>query len=174
MKKIKINKNKGILFFLTGLSGSGKSEISENIKNSITKKYGPTIVLSGDDIRKSYGFKGYTKKERITLGKNNIKFIKIILNQKINVIYNAIAMSNELRKIKKKNIKNYLEIYIKTNIKKAAKKKSKIYSLRKNIVGIDIKPEFPKSPDITIANNFNNSIKKISKELFIKIEKIIY
>ena len=132
MKKIKINKNKGILFFLTGLSGSGKSEISENIKNSITKKYGPTIVLSGDDIRKSYGFKGYTKKERITLGKNNIKFIKIILNQKINVIYNAIAMSNELRKIKKKNIKNYLEIYIKTNIKKAAKKKIKnLFSKKK-------------------------------------------
>ena len=173
MKKIKINKKKGTLFFLTGLSGSGKSKISANIKNSIINKFGPTIVLSGDDIRKSYGFKGYSRKERIILGKNNIKFIKIILNQKINVIYNAIAMSNELRKIKKKSITNYVEIYIKTNINKAAKKKARIYSLKKNIVGFDIKPEFPKNPDITINNQFRKSIKKISNELFLKIEKKI-
>ena len=35
-KKVKILKNKGILFWITGLSGSGKTSISKNI--SFNKK----------------------------------------------------------------------------------------------------------------------------------------
>ena len=31
-KRIKLNKNKGILFWITGLSGSGKTTIAKKIK----------------------------------------------------------------------------------------------------------------------------------------------
>ena len=48
------NKNKGILFWITGLSGSGKTTLGRKIKKDITKIYGPTIMISGDDIRKMY------------------------------------------------------------------------------------------------------------------------
>ena len=43
----------------------------------------------------------------------------------------------------------------------------------KNIVGKNIKPEFPKSPHITIKNNFNKSTNVLAKELIKKINKII-
>ena len=55
MKKIKLNHNKGILFWVTGLSGSGKTSIAREIKHKISKLYGPTIVVSGDDMRKIFG-----------------------------------------------------------------------------------------------------------------------
>ena len=48
---MKINRKKGILFWITGLSGSGKSTIASLIKDRIEKKYGPTIIMSGDDLR---------------------------------------------------------------------------------------------------------------------------
>ena len=52
--------------------------------------------------------------------------------------------------------------------------KKRIYkNFSKNIVGIDIIPEFPKSPNITIVNNFNKSIKHLSDELLKKIKKTI-
>ena len=56
MKKIKLKKNKGILFWITGLSGSGKTRIAKKIVGDITKSYGKTIVLSGDDIRNIFKF----------------------------------------------------------------------------------------------------------------------
>jgi adenylylsulfate kinase-like enzyme len=37
-KKIIRNKNKGILFWITGLSGSGKTTISKKIKKILYKK----------------------------------------------------------------------------------------------------------------------------------------
>ena len=49
----------------------------------------------------------------------------------------------------------------------------KIYKKKKNILGIDIKPEFPKNPHIVVENNFNNSIKNITMDLIKKINKII-
>ena len=53
----KINKNKGIVFWITGLSGSGKTTLAKKIKKDISKIYGPTIMISGDDIRKIFGLK---------------------------------------------------------------------------------------------------------------------
>ena len=37
------------------------------------------------------------------------------------------------------------------------------------MVGIQIKPELPKKPDIVISNNFEKSINELSKSLIKKI-----
>ena len=104
MKKININKNYGTLFFITGLSGSGKSSISKKIAKKIERIYGPTFLYSGERVRNIFKFYGYSRKERIELGKKNIQFINYILKQKINVVYDAIALLKVLRKIKRKTI----------------------------------------------------------------------
>ena len=54
MKKLK--KNKGILFWITGLSGSGKTAIAEKIKSNILNKYGPTVAVSGNELRKIFNY----------------------------------------------------------------------------------------------------------------------
>jgi len=175
MKK-KINKNKGILFWITGLSGSGKTVLAEKIKKDITKKYGPTLLVSGDDLRKIFKFNKYTAEERKILGKYYCNFAKFITNKKINLIFAVVGMSNLLRNWNRKNIENYLEIYIKTNIKTIINaNKKKIYHKKNSgdIVGINIKPELPNKPDITINNNFKRSTTDLSKKLFKEISNII-
>ena len=59
-------------------------------------------------------------------------------------------------------------------MKKIKKKKlKKIYSKNiKNIWGIDIKPELPKNPSITINNNFKRSTKQMADLLIKKIKKV--
>ena len=175
MKK-KINKNKGILFWVTGLSGSGKTTISKKIKKDIVKFYGPSMLVSGDDLRKIFKFNKYTANERKVLGKYYSNFAKFITNQKINLIFAVVGMRDSTRYWNKKNIDNYLEIYIKTNIKTIIKaNKKKIYHKKNSgdIVGINIKPELPKKADITINNNFKKSTDILSKELVSKIRAII-
>ena len=175
MKK-KINKNKGMLFWITGLSGSGKTVIAEKVKSDITKYYGPTLLVSGDDLRKIFKFNKYTADERKVLGKYYCNFAKFITNQKINLIFAVVGMRNSTRYWNRKNIDNYLEIYIKTNIKTIINaNKKKIYHKKNSgdIVGINIKPELPKKADIIINNNFKKSIEVLSKELVRKIRTII-
>mgnify|MGYP006108729595 FL=1 len=99
---MKINRNKGILFWITGLSGSGKSTIASLIKNKIEKKYGPTIIMSGDDLRYITNFLKYEKKDRLEFSKTKLKFYKFITDQKINLIFSTISLFNSVRKENKK------------------------------------------------------------------------
>ena len=169
MKK-KIFKKKGILFWITGLSGTGKSSIGKLVLPNIKKKYGPTILIHGDDFRNIWNLKKFNKKSRLENCKKYVKFCKYITDQNINIIFTVIGMYQNIRKWNRKNIKNYIEIYIENknyNLKTNSKE------LKNNIVGVDIKAELPKKPDIKVLNNFDKNLKMISNELFKKINKII-
>ena len=164
------------LFWITGLSGSGKTTLGKAIHKDIVKLYGPTIMISGDNLRKIFRLNGHKREERLKLSKSYCQFAKYIVNQKINIIFAVVSMFNTPRKWNKDNIENYIEIYIKSDLRKIINlRKKKIYHKKniKNLVGIDIVPEYPKKPNIIINNFFNKSKEKISKELVEKIKKII-
>ncbi len=176
MRKFKKVKNKGIVFWITGLSGSGKTRIGKKIKKDIIKNYGPTILFSGDDIRKIFEMKNYTYSGRLKVVSQYSKLCKNISNQNINIIFCVVGLMKKVRDWNKNNIKNYLEIFIKAPVNTLVKKSNKkVYRKRNinNVVGLDIKPEYPSNPHIIIKNDYKKTIEKISKELVSKINKII-
>jgi len=62
----------------------------------------------------------------------------------------------------KKNYRDYLSIYIESELSNLKKRdKKKIYKNKKDIVGINIKYDFPKNSDLYIENN-------LSKKIFLK------
>ena len=77
------NKKKGILFWLTGLSGSGKSSILKKIYNPISKKYGKSLLINGDDIRKIFSLTGYEFHDRKRIGLQYSKLFQKITRVKI-------------------------------------------------------------------------------------------
>ena len=79
-------------------------------------------------------------------------------------------MFEKIRSWNRKNIKNYVEIYIADHNYKNSKNKKKF---KKNIVGIDIKAELPTKPDIRVFNNFNKKVRYTSNKLVEDIRKII-
>ena len=81
----------------------------------------------------------------------------------------------KLRNWNRKKQSNYVEIFIKSDLKKIIKaKKKKLYHKKiTKIVGIDIKPEFPKNPHIKIINNFDKDINYLSKEVVKKIKNLL-
>ena len=174
---MKFSQNKGILFWITGLSGSGKTTIGRKIKKEIIKIYGPTIHVSGDDLRKIFKINKYDHKSRLEYGRKCCNFAKFVTDQKINLIFSIIGMTQSLRDWNRKNIDNYIEIFVKSDLRKIIKsKKKKIYHVKKNtdIVGLSIKPEYPRKPDIIIKNDFKKNTTELSKELLSKISKIIF
>ena len=166
-----MKKNKGILFWITGLSGSGKTTIAEKIENNISKKYGPTITISGDDLRKKLNFNKFSRKHRLSYALSYGKFCKYLTDSNINVIFSTVSLFHKVRNWNRKKINNYVEIYIETDSKKVFKKKNKYFykGNHKNVMGKNLKAEFPKYPDIKIKNDFTKPLNKLSKELIRKI-----
>ena len=172
---MRLKKNKGILFWITGLSGSGKTTIAEKIKRTLLNKYGPTVIVSGDNLRKMFNFKKFSRKDRLSYALIYGKFCKCITDNKINVIISTVSLFHKVRKWNRSNINNYIEIYIQSDINKIIKQKRKFFykGNYKNIIGKNIKAEYPKFPHITIKNNFNKSANVLTKELIKKINKVI-
>jgi len=169
---IKKNKKKGILFWLTGLPGAGKTSIANKIINPIRKKFGNTILLNGDDIRKIFELKDYSLIGRNRIGMQYSKLFQKITDQNINVLFAGGVLIEKVRNHNKKNIDNYLEVYIKCNQKKIISKNyKKLYLKTKNLVGLKIKPEYPKNPHIIINNDFKKNIKMLSNDLIKKINQ---
>ena len=169
---IKKYKKKGILFWITGLSGSGKTTLAKKLFPYINKKYGLSVHLDGDNLRKILDLHGYSFKDRVSNSKKFTKVAKLLTDQGINVVFSIIGLINKTRSWNKKNIKKYIEIYIKSDVKKIISlNKKKIYKSKKNIVGINIRPQFPKNPDIIIDNTFNKSLNKLEKEVRTKFDK---
>ena len=162
---------KKYVIWITGLSGSGKTSIAKLIIKDVEKLIGPTLLLHGDQIRSLFKLKSYKKEERFKVAMIYSKLCKLITNQNINVIFTVVGLFHKLHRYNRLNHKNYIEIFIKYNIKKIIKNKKKFFYINKskNVWGVDIKPEFPKSSDIVIKNNFNKPLKELSKELIKKL-----
>lgn len=166
--------NSGIIFWITGLSGSGKSTIGEHLKTKLEKEYGKTIIIHGDDIREIFKFNSYTKNKRLKLGKSYSDLCKLIAKQNVNIVFSTVGLFKELFLYNRKNLQNYIEIYIKTDIQKLKKNKSKsFYKVKtRNVWGFDLKPDYPKKPDVLIENNFDKTTAKLALTIFEKIKKL--
>jgi hypothetical protein len=129
---VKKKQYKGIWFY--GLSGTGKTFSSKFIKKIIKKN---SIVLDGDDVRKYISLDlGYAEKDRKIQIKRILGISKIAIKSKIFPIASSVYMDSvTLKKIKKIKIIP-IEIIRKMNKIKSLRK---IYSNKKNVVGVDIK-----------------------------------
>lgn len=118
-------------------------------------------------MRTMLRLKGFSKRERTNASKYSSRLIRFLINNGINVMYTVLCLNKKTRKIYKSSVSNFLHIYIKGNIKQIIKNnlKPQIYNLNKNIVGVDIKPEFPKNSNIIITNNFKKNINQLGKDL---------
>ena len=93
----KINKKKGILFWITGLSGSGKTSLANKILPFIERKYGASLHLDGDILRNILNLHGYSFKDRASNADKFTKIAKFLTDQGINVVFSVVALMDKLK-----------------------------------------------------------------------------
>ena len=120
-----MKKNNGYIFWITGLSGAGKTSLAKLIKKKIEFDYGKTILLNGDDLREIFKFNTYSKNERKKLALSYSRLCLFLSKQGFNVIFTVVGLFHEIHKFNRKFLKNYLEIFIKSDVKKIISMKKK-------------------------------------------------
>ena len=168
--------NKGFCYWVTGLSGSGKTTLSTLLKHHLDKNLStPTLLLDGDKMREVLDSNTNNLSDRLKRTYQYSRLCKLITDQHINVVIAVIGLFHEVHVWNKSNIENYVEIFLDTPIEELKRRDTKgIYSnhmmsQKKDIMGIDLKVELPKKPNILIKWRKNISPEKTLDEILKKI-----
>ena len=125
-----------MIIWIMGLSGSGKSTLGIILKDKLKKK--KLIHLDGDALRKIYNDKlGHTMKDREINAERISKLAKFLSEQKVSLIVSVLSNFPKWLKWNKINLKNYHEVYLKTEMNILKKRRRKLYSGKiKNVIRI--------------------------------------
>lgn len=166
---------KGTVYWITGLSGAGKTTIGSRLYADIKKVKDNVVFLDGDALREIYQDDNYSGEGRKKLASQHGRLCRMLSEQGIDVVICVIAMFDECRKWNRESISNYKEIYLYADMSELIRRdQKKLYSraLKKeisNVMGIDISFEEPKFPDIII----DNSGQKTPEEVVEEIERLL-
>lgn len=152
-----------MVVWIIGKSGSGKSFFAKRIAKILNKKKN-VFWLDGDEFRKYISYDiGYSIKDRKINSKRIQKFCKFLETKNYFVICSILSVFPDHQKENKKIFKQYKQIYLKVENKILKERNNKkIYSMKKNIVGVDIDFNKPYKSNLTIENDFKNANQKIN------------
>ena len=150
----------GTVYWITGLSGAGKTTIGKLFYNYLKEQYPNTVFFDGDILRKVFGDDlGYTEEERRKCAMRYSRLCAMLEEQGMNVICCTISMFNSVRQWNRENIHNYREIYVRVSIDTLRARDQKgLYSgitsePEKDVAGIHFQVEMPKNPDLILDND---------------------
>ena len=162
-------------YWITGLSGSGKTTLATTLSAHLRSMGRPTVLLDGDELRSIMAGKGYSREERLQIALRYSSLCKLLVGQGIYVVIAVIGLFDEVHRWNRINITNYVEIYLDTPISELIRRDPKgIYAGAKsgsirNVAGIDLKVDYPRSPHIHIKWSEEKDIDSTSDELFKKL-----
>jgi adenylyl-sulfate kinase len=178
-----IKNQKACTIWMSGLSGSGKSTIANNLECALHSFGNHTYILDGDNLRlginKNLGFTSSDRTENI---RRIAEISKLMVDAGLIVIVAAISPFKKdrdfARSLFEKN--EFYEIFVNTPLKVCIKRDPKnLYKKSRSIkgfskIGLTGSYEAPNHPDIMIDTSkeiLSNSINKIVKEITILLKK---
>lgn len=171
---------RGLTVWLTGLSGAGKTTISQALEKELRSRGCKVEVLDGDIVRqhlaKGLGFSKEDRDENI----RRIGFVANLLTRNdVIVIVSAISPYREIREELKQKIGNFMEVFVNAPLEvceqrdvKGLYKKARAGEI-KGFTGIDDPYEQPLNPDIECRTAKEKVTESVSK-IMAKIEELSY
>ena len=166
---------KGFTIWFTGLSGSGKSTISERVALKLERSGIPCEILDGDIVRthlsKGLGFSREDRDENI----KRVGFVcQLLTRHGVAAVASVISPYREARDFNRKAIGNFVEVYTRCPLEVCAKRDIKgLYQKAragelKGMTGVDDPYEEPLHPEVicdTDKETVEQSVDKVMEKL---------
>lgn len=173
MSETKTKTQQGLTCWFTGLSGSGKSTVTNAVAKKIKEEY-PGIkieILDGDEIRENLCKDlSFSKEDRLT----NIQRIAFLAGKiskhGVLVLVPVIAPYKEARDNARSLSENFCEVYVKASLEEVTKRdvkglyKKALAGEIKNFTGVSDPYEEPENPELVInteAEELHESVEKV-------------
>jgi len=161
-----------MLYWITGLAGSGKTTIGNALYSELKPKNPATVLLDGDSLREVVGGRfGYSESERLECSMFYARLCKLLSDQGVTVICAVVAMFESVREWNRASTPGYCEVYLRVSPKVLRQRDQKgLYSSyvenqSEYVTGLSKEYEEPKNADIVIDNNGKFTPAEIVKKI---------
>lgn len=172
--------NMGFTLWLTGLSGAGKSTLARTIEQRLKALDRNVEVLDGDTVRThlSKGL-GFSREDRDTNIKRIAFVCSLLTRNGVVSIVAAISPYHEAREWARREIGNFVEVYVRCPIEVCRQRDVKgLYKLvdegkLKGFTGVDDPYEEPEHPDVVIETD-KETVEESVTRIFVTLENLGY
>jgi len=150
----------GRVFWITGLSGAGKSTVGAALWQRLRAAGRGAVYLDGDALRAAIAEDlGHSRNDRRTSAGRNARLCQLLASQGEDVVCATISLFHEVQRWNRENIPGYCEIFLRVPDEELHRRDAKgIYAgvaagTSTDVVGLHVVPQFPQSPDLIIDNH---------------------
>jgi len=149
----------GLVFWITGLSGAGKTTLGRELTSRLRASGRPVTFLDGDALRSVIAEDlDHSAEDRRRSAMRNARLCRLLAEQGVDVVCATISLFHEVQRWNRENIAGYREIYLRVPIEELRRRDSKgIYAGAergdaRDVVGLDLPAEVPEAPDLVLDN----------------------
>ena len=156
--KERLLKQRGLVVWLCGLSGSGKSTIANALERVLFQQGRLSAILDGDNLRSGLnGDLGFSDLDRLENIRRTAELAKVLVNLGVVTIVSVITPRGEFRDLARGILgRDFFEVFIKASYATCARRDPKgLYAKAesgelKDFTGRDSAFEEPQSPDLVL------------------------
>ncbi len=168
------------VIWLTGIPASGKTTIALELKKFYEKKGLAADILDGDEIRKTLSKDlGFSPEDRKEHNRRVIFVAKILAKNGVTTIIPLISPYRETRDYARKEIPEFVEVWIKASVDECKKRDPKgLYKKAlageiKNLTGLQAPYEEPQNPELVLDTK-NQTVEQSITQLTSKLKELGY
>ena len=174
-------KQRSVMVWFTGLSGSGKSTIAIALERELHKRGLLCRILDGDNIRSGINNNlGFSAEDRVENIRRIAEVSKLFIDTGVITIAAFISPNNELREMASTIIgkDNFLEIYVNTPIEECERRDVKgLYAKARkgeitDFTGVSAPFEAPEHPALSLDTSVLSLEESVNKLLELILPKV--
>lgn len=174
-------KQRSVMVWFTGLSGTGKSTIAIALERELHKRGLLCRILDGDNIRSGINNNlGFSAEDRVENIRRIAEVSKLFIDTGVITIAAFISPNNELREMASTIIgkDNFLEIYVNTPIEECERRDVKgLYAKArkgeiKDFTGVSAPFEAPEHPALSLDTSVLSLEESVNKLLELILPKV--
>ncbi|MCL3851919.1 MULTISPECIES: adenylyl-sulfate kinase [Parabacteroides] len=174
-------KQRSVMVWFTGLSGSGKSTVAIALERELHQRGLLCRILDGDNIRSGINNNlGFSAEDRVENIRRIAEVSKLFIDTGVITIAAFISPNNELREMASSIIgkENFLEIYVNTPIEECERRDVKgLYAKArkgeiKDFTGVSAPFEAPEYPALSLDTSVLSLEESVNKLLELILPKV--
>jgi len=167
----------GMVLWITGLSGTGKSTLACAVVERLRANGKSVLMLDGDELRKVFGataanVENHGREGRLALSMQYAHLCRVIAAQGLTVVIATISLFREVHAWNRANLPGYFEVYLKVPVEELRRRDPKGIYRRfdagelTQVAGLDLPIDEPEAADWTVDFDPERTVTALAEELY--------